>query len=152
LENKDRSIFRKNIGRAILARASDPFATDWEVDLTTRSSRQKNTHLVVSDRRREVERDVTRCMQSHFSFAVFGVNDKEQRLSLESKLISTVSRCPICEPSPGWLGLNSPKAKIRESGLWLVNELYKEPFSELEAESFGRLLKEEHEKRFLESF
>jgi hypothetical protein len=29
-ENKDRSIFRKNIGRALLKRAGDPFLEQWE--------------------------------------------------------------------------------------------------------------------------
>ena len=61
---------------------------------------------------------------------VFRVNDKAERLHWESRIISTVSLCKECRPSPGWLGLDSPKAKIREGGLWLVNELYKEPLSE----------------------
>src|SRR5512136_1364534 len=30
--NKDRSIFRKNIGRAILSRVGDPFLLDWDLD------------------------------------------------------------------------------------------------------------------------
>jgi hypothetical protein len=49
-------------------------------------------------------------------------------------MISTVSLDDACQPSPQWLGLSSPKKKIRESGLWLINELYKEPltFGDLE--------------------
>ena len=31
-ENKDRSIFRKNIGRALLSRDHDPFLEQWELD------------------------------------------------------------------------------------------------------------------------
>jgi hypothetical protein len=58
------------------------------------------------------------------------VDQKDKRLDLESKIISTISRCEECGPSKQWLGIHSPKAKIRESGLWLVNELYKEPLSE----------------------
>ena len=34
-EKKDRSIFRKNIGRAILTQDNDPFIEQWEWDLTT---------------------------------------------------------------------------------------------------------------------
>ncbi len=52
------------------------------------------------------------------------------RLLLEWKIISTVSLCVVCCPSENWLGLHSPKEKIRESGLWLVNELHKLPLSE----------------------
>lgn len=49
--------------------------------------------------------------------------------ALESRVISTVSLCNDCTPSATWLGNFSPKEKIRESGLWIVNELYKEPLS-----------------------
>ena len=63
-------------------------------------------------------------------FIVFKINDKEERLKTESKIISTISLCENCKPSKNWLGNFSPKEKIRESGLWLVNELYKEPLSE----------------------
>jgi hypothetical protein len=34
VENKDRSIFRKNIGRALLRRGQDPFLPLWELDRT----------------------------------------------------------------------------------------------------------------------
>ena len=39
-ENKDRSIFRKNIGRAILNRDQDPYLERWELDLTTRQAKE----------------------------------------------------------------------------------------------------------------
>lgn len=65
---------------------------------------------------------------------VFEVETKEERLLLESRIISTVSSCEECKPSDGWLGLFSPKIKIKESGLWLVNELYKEPLSDEDME------------------
>jgi hypothetical protein len=75
-----------------------------------------------------------------FWFVVFPVPQKETRLMLESRIISTVSRCPICRPSAGWLGLHSPKEKIRASGLWIVNELYKQPFSQAEFDNFKKYL------------
>ena len=59
------------------------------------------------------------------SFVVFEVQDKEERLQLESRIISTVSLCEECGASKYWLGNYSTKDKIKESGLWLVNELYK---------------------------
>jgi hypothetical protein len=59
---------------------------------------------------------------------------------LESKIISTVSLCEKCHPSSDWLGLHSPKRKIQESGLWQVNELYKERFSLIELSEFKTLL------------
>jgi hypothetical protein len=47
-ENKDRSIFRKNIGRALLCREEDSFITQWELDLTSRASREKYLSIVDS--------------------------------------------------------------------------------------------------------
>lgn len=129
-ENKDRSIFRKNIGRAILNRAGDPFLEQWNWDLTTRKAKDTYGHLVNWRKQETVEKRVTAYIQGHFSFVVFEVANKDERLSLESKIISTVSWCDDCYPSSQWLGLHSPKAKIRQSGLWLVNQLYKEPLSE----------------------
>ena len=131
-ENKDRSIFRRNIGRAILRRDHDPFLAQWDLDLTTRASRQKHAASVDFVRQRRVEQLVTAYMQSHFRFVVFRVDDKDRRLDWESKMISTVSLCDECGPSPSWLGQFSPTERIRLSGLWLTNELYKQPLSESE--------------------
>jgi hypothetical protein len=129
-ENKDRSIFRKNIGRAILNRDGDPFLAQWEIDLTTREAKERYAAMVDLRKLQEVEKRVTERIQGNFRFVVFRVDDKVERLRWESRIISTVSQCEECRPSEHWLGLHSPKAKIRESGLWLVNELYKQPFSE----------------------
>jgi hypothetical protein len=129
-ENKDRSIFRKNIGRCLLNRESDPFLDDWELDLTTRNAKDKHAAAIDPDKQAAVERNVTKRIQENFSFVVFEVKEKEKRLGLESRIISTVSLCDECLPSKNWLGLSSPKEKIRDSGLWLVNELYKEPLSD----------------------
>lgn len=139
-ENKDRSIFRKNIGRALLNRDNDPFLKQWELDLTTRAA--KDMHEIQIDRmkQKEVEHLVSEYIQSHFRFVVFSVPKKEDRLRWESRIISTVSRCQACHPSPEWLGLHSPKEKIRESGLWIVNELYKQPLSQSEFENLYRLI------------
>jgi hypothetical protein len=51
LENKDRSIFRKNIGRALLNKDRDPFLSDWELDLTAR--KEKEQHLTRVDMARD---------------------------------------------------------------------------------------------------
>jgi hypothetical protein len=128
-ENKDRSIFRKNIGRAILKKMKDPFLEQWEIDLTARKAGDKYSHKIDLDRQRKIELSVSRYIQQNFSFSIFEVKNKTRRLAIESKLISTVSLCNDCKPSTSWLGNNSPKEKIRKSGLWLVNELYRTPFT-----------------------
>jgi hypothetical protein len=128
-EDKDRSIFRKNIGRALLTRAKDGFADQWEWDLTARKEKEMHGSRVDLDKLRATEKAVSEYIQAHFGFAVFRVDHKTLRLLFERKLISTISICQECKPSPSWLGLNSPKEKIRQSGLWLVNELYGEELS-----------------------
>jgi len=68
------------------------------------------------------------------AYSISDVIEKQERLSLEPKIISTISLCDECGPSESWLGMSSPKEKIKKSGLWLVNELYKKPLSEKDFE------------------
>jgi hypothetical protein len=138
-EHKDRSIFRKNIGRALLARAQDPFITDWELDLTASAAKAQYAGRIDMHKQQETERQVTKYIQENLSFVVLRVDDKMERLGLESKLISTVSTCRVCGPSAHWLGHFSPKDKIRQSGLWLVNELYKTPLTPNELGELAQL-------------
>lgn len=135
-ENKDRSIFRKNIGRAILNRTNDPFLELWEYDLMSRDARGRSGALVDMDKQQQIEQQVTEMLQSRFRFVVFPVAGRENRTLLESRLIATVAQCPDCAPSPTWFGRFSPKGKIRESGLWQEQHLTGQPFSLAEFEIF----------------
>jgi hypothetical protein len=54
IENKDRSIFRKNIGRALLNRDWDPFLPAWELDRTSRAIREQHCGIDL-ERQRAVE-------------------------------------------------------------------------------------------------
>lgn len=129
-ENKDRSIFRKNIGRAILNKNNDDYIKLWELDLTTRENKDKYLHLIDLDYQGKIENMVTEYIQEMFSFVVIEENNKEKRLWLEKRIISEVSNCNECKSSENWLGRFSTKEKIRDSGLWQVNELYKDGFNE----------------------
>lgn len=129
-ENKDRSIFRKNIGRAILNRDHDPFLEQWELDLTASEAKQQYLPALDLASLKQVERLVSEYIQGHLRFVALRVDDKQKRLDLESKIISTVSWCTECGPSPTWLGNYSPKEKIKQSGLWIVNELFKTPLDD----------------------
>ena len=139
-ENKDRSIFRKNIGRCFLNKAKDDSLEQWNWSLTSRVNRKKYAHLVDFEKRKRVERKVSKYIQDSFSFVVIEVKSKKKRLGFESKTISTVSLCAECSPSKNWFGRFSPKEKIRESGLWLVNYLYKEPLSDWDMRELRRYL------------
>ncbi|MGH7950749.1 MAG: hypothetical protein ACREFE_02345 [Limisphaerales bacterium] len=135
-ENKDRSIFRKNIGRAILNRdLNRDFLAQWEIDLTTRDARQKYAGVIDKQKLLETEKRVSEYIRRNFYFVTFRVDDKSKRLYWESKIISTISQCDECRPSQNWLGLHSPKEKIRSGRLWLVNELNKQILSENDYEA-----------------
>ena len=88
----------------------------------------------------KVEDMVSAYMQSHLRFVVIEVPEKERRLELESRIISTVSLCTKCGGSKEWLGLHSPKQKICKCGLWQVNELCKQPFAIDELQAFQKCL------------
>lgn len=135
--NKDRSIFRKNIGRCILHRAADPYLKVWELDCTSSEGKAKHGPLVDATYQQEIELRVSEYIQQNFSFCVLEVPSKEERLYLESRIVSTVAACQECEPSVHWLGASSPVLKIRNSGLWQVNELYKEPLSSEDVVKIG---------------
>ena len=140
-KNKDRSIFRKNIGRAILNQRKDPYLELWELDLTSKSARNAYLHTIDLEYQSKIEIEISQYISDSFSFAVFEILNKEDRLEFESKIISTISSCHECRPSNTWLGSFSPKKKIVDSGLWLVNELNKMPFDSNGVESFSKLIK-----------
>lgn len=144
-ENKDRSIFRKNVGRCILNKNNDKYLGVWELDSTAREGREQNKNKVNIEYQQEIEKEITKYIQDKFSFCVIEVNDEKDRIKLESKLISTVAQCRECGASKNWFGLYSPKEKIRESGLWQVNELNHEPLSEDEVEGLKHELNDEDE-------
>ena len=140
-ENKDRSIFRKNIGRALLNKDKDTFLEQWEIDLTTKNAKNLHSNSVDFIKQKETEKRVTKYIQDNFSFVVFQIDSKDKRLEIESKIISTVSLCEECKSSENWLGNSSPKEKIRKSGLWLVNELWKTPLTDADMIELKHMLK-----------
>ena len=140
-ENKDRSIFRKNIGRALLNKDKDTFLEQWEIDLTTKNAKNLHSNSVDFIKQKETEKRVTKYIQDNFSFVVFQIDSKDKRLEIESKIISTVSLCEECKSSENWLGNTSPKEKIGKSGLWLVNELWKTPLSNEDMIELKQMLK-----------
>ena len=139
-ENKDRSIFRKNIGRALLNKEKSSFLPQWDIDLTSRSSREKYGDKIDLRKQKEVEIKVSDYIQNSFSFIGIPVDQKTDRLTLESQLISIISLCKKCGSSDTWLGNYSPKKKIWESGLWQVNELHKAPLSAYYIDLLNKIL------------
>jgi len=129
----ERSIFRKNIGRALLKKREDEYLQTWEIDFTSREKRVKLGHLRDIQKEKELETKITEILRLNFSFRFIELNVQAQRMGakgLESSLIGTLAHCKLCRPSNTWLGSHSPKEEIRKSGLWQVQHLKSQPINE----------------------
>jgi hypothetical protein len=122
----DRSIFRKNLGRALLNKANDPYLAVWNLDFTSAASRGTNKHLRDLIHEKKIEAEVTQLLREKFSFRFIKFDPNVPVMGstgFESNLIGTLARCQQCHQSPGWLGNYSPETKHHESGLWLYQHL-----------------------------
>lgn len=138
-ENKNRSIFRKNIGRCFLNKDTNPYLNLWELDITSREDKQKNLNRLDVIFEKQVEKRISDYFEANFTFCVFQINSKDDRLFWESKIASTLAKAADIKPSDNWLGNYSTKDKIRECGLWQVNGLNQDILTEIE---FDHLKKE----------
>ncbi len=128
----DRSIFRKNIGRALLNRDGDRYLSVWELDFMKRAVRERHRHLRDIGKEVAIETEITRILREKFSFRFIEVAEEVNRMGsegLERALIGTLASCPLCGPSAEWLGNYSPKPQICESGLWLIQHLNAAPLT-----------------------
>jgi hypothetical protein len=130
---RERSIFRKHIGRALLNKRHDDYLKIWEIDFTSKKSREEFGHLRNIQKEIEVESAITKILRQNFSFRFIIVDDQLNRMGsggLERSLIGTVAHCELCKPTGNWSGGYSPKKQIKESGLWLVHHLKANDISE----------------------
>ena len=127
-ENRNGSIFRKNIGKALLNRDRDPYLKIWTLD----TSRPPHLGAADPEREKETEKRVSRYLRENMTFAVFPVETKEQRLRMEEAVIASLHHGFDFAPSDKWLGRFSPEPEIYQSGLWLKQGLDGAPLSEQE--------------------
>ena len=118
----------------MLNKESNPYLKYWELDTTSKIDKEKNLKLLNLDFELKLENQISNYIKTSFSFCVFRVETKEQRLFWESKLISTLAF--KTKSSENWLGNFSTKYKIKQSGLWQVQGLNK---STLTIEEFDNL-------------
>jgi hypothetical protein len=119
------SIFRKRIGEALWKVKTHPndLTRTWGI----RSSASGPVRLAEAPLEREVSAYI-----GQMPFLWINVPDapsrKSDRACLELNciaLLSNFERPSIDPPSPNWLGLQSSKSTIRESGLWNTNHVEK---------------------------
>ena len=117
--NKDGSIFRKNIGKALLNKNHDPYLDIWTLD----ASNKINSNKVDKEKQKQIESNVSDYLRENISFTCFPVSKKEDRLRLEEAIISLLNNSDDFFPDSSWLGKFSPVDKICKSGLWLSQGL-----------------------------
>ena len=136
----DRSIFRKNLGRALLNRAGDDYLKIWEIDFTTRRNRDRFRQLRDMEEELRLEESISRLLRDWFSFRVIAAHNQTERRELEKRLIGTVANCELCKPSQNWLGRFSPEPKIRVGNLWQVQHIKGHPVSASDKEGVLRAI------------
>jgi hypothetical protein len=112
--NKNGSVFRRHLGGALLRRddPNDPRLAEW--------LKQGGQSY------QEVEQGVSETLRGRFSFSCVRVDDRDERLSLESQLIARLVQSPLGRPADGWLG-RSGIAVVAKGGLWNVHHVDASP-------------------------
>ena len=134
----DRSIFRKNIGRALPNRDNDDYSQTWEIDFTTTENRESLGYKRDIDKEKRTESKITKILRQRYFFRFIIIDAQTERMGnkgLESSLIGTVASCKLCKPSDNWLGTHSSKKQIKKSGLWLVQHLKASGINEKDKET-----------------
>ncbi len=133
-ENAGGSILRKNIGRAFLGKAADPYLRIWNISWRNDANTAQYRHLRDREFEAGLESRISDYLRSNFSFVCIPVSSARERLRLEEGLIALLHRHPSFGPGADWFGLNSPISDIAESGLWNRQGLHGDPLTELEFE------------------
>jgi hypothetical protein len=139
-KNANGSIFRKNIGRALLHEDNDSYESIWELDTSKIPVRQANIDKINLEYEDYIESRISDYLKTNISYVCFQVNSELERLRLEEGLLSTLSQAGNFVSSNSWLGLKSPKTEIVNSGLWNVQGLTGTPLTNEEIEKIQDLI------------
>ncbi|MCL2687592.1 MAG: DUF5655 domain-containing protein [Methanobrevibacter sp.] len=132
--NRDNTSFRKNIGKSLLAKGDSEYAKKFKININSNIINLWNMDLKEFNEEypqdskenqeiENIENMVSQYIEDNFSCSIIELDKKLKRLDLKSKIISTLSLSDESKPSKEWLGYNSPREKIRKSGLWLEQHL-----------------------------
>lgn len=116
--NREGSSFRKHLGGAIMRRAQEP-----ESEINEWYKKRKKSLRFNDQKFRDYEVQVNDQAKLG-GYRVLMVDDLNERLQLEEKMISLFSHCKHCRPSKNWLGNQAYRKEIRDSGLWNVDYVY----------------------------
>jgi hypothetical protein len=118
---KNGSVFRKFLGGAIIRRM-DPSSPCLQPHPGKGHWEKQDMHPC--ENCRSIENQVTQILKTNFWFRCIEIREQELRNTFEKKLIATVSLCPVCKPSEGWLGKFAYSDNVQESGLWNSDHVF----------------------------
>ncbi|MEG2411514.1 MAG: hypothetical protein RSA29_07395 [Clostridium sp.] len=121
--NKDGSIFRKNIGRAILNYDKDNYLKVWNINFSEQSNVKKYGDIRDIDKEKVLEERISKHLKDKLTFTCIRVDDNSDRARLEDGIISTLNNDETFYPSNEWVGRFSTEIEIRNSGMWLKQGL-----------------------------
>jgi hypothetical protein len=113
--SKNGSVFRKFLGGAIL-RKTDPNSACLQP--SPGQGHWEKQDMPACENCKPIENKVRQLLKTNFWFRCIEIKEPELRNTFEKKLIATVSLCPVCKPSEGWLGKFAYSDNVRKSGLW----------------------------------
>ena len=112
---KNGSVFRKSLGGALI-RAEDPDHPCLAPAPGKGHWERQNEKLC--GRCQPIEHSVSRLLRARFRFRCVSIPDRRERNHLEAILIASLSACPVCRPSAGWLGQFAYSDIVRRTGMW----------------------------------
>ena len=139
----DISIFRKNIGRALLNKNNDYYLKIWNIDYTLRENRLKMNLMRNIEKEKQIESEISKILRYTFSFRFIALDEQQKRVGKEglvSRLIGTIANCNVCKPSENWLGRFSTSERIRNGKLWLSEYLVAEDITEQDKKDIVRAI------------
>ena len=90
----------------------------------------------------DIEEKVSLELRDKLTFVCFGVDTKDERLTIESGLIALLAQFPLGSPSEKWLGKYATSPEIRRSGLWNTQHIGSTPLSVAQFARLGELVRE----------
>ncbi len=115
---REGSVFRKHLGGVLIKLNREP-----EPEIKAWYKRRKENSRFIDPKFKYYEEEVTNQAKDS-SYRVLKVDDSNDRLQLEEKLIALFSHCEACPPSKKWLGNYAYRKEIRASGLWNINHVH----------------------------
>lgn len=135
-ENHNQSIFRKHIGKAMLNCDRDPYLAIWSLN----TSEALNVGKEDKSKEKNIENRVSEYMRTNFTFRVFPLSVKAERLRMEKAIIAALNQTADFKAGRDWLGNSSPEQKICKSGMWVEQGLDAEPLTDTEMLRLSQLI------------